>query len=758
MPPIRDGSIIGMRAPMLEGGERVRGLAQYASDIILPGMLHARLVLSDRAHARIIAVDKAAALSVPGVVAVLTADDLSVKFVPLTRSHMLLARERVIFYGQPVAVVVAESDAAAEDGAQAVKVDYEPLPASLDVEAAIAPDAPLVWPEGVPKVLNPDDAAHGAVPTQVKQEARSHPNAAGEVSLTRGDVEKGFLDADLVLENTYRTQIVHQGYMETLACVARPDPVSGEMVVYSSTQAPFVIRDKVSEVLGLASSRVRVVTPTVGGAFGGKFGTTEPLVAAVAWTLGHPVRMVLTRSEDFLVGTPAPHTVIWIKTGMTKTGAITAMQAEILLDSGTHPNALQGLTAQVLGAPYKVPNLKIRAVGVLTHKPAVGSYRGPGGPQATFALESQIDEMARRLELDPLEVRLKNAVEEGDPMADGRRYPPIGLKACLERLARHPLWKQRHREPGVGYGLAVAGWLGTVMPASAACALEGDGALTVRVASADITGTNTAMALIAAEVLNVPPEKVRVVPGDTAAAVFAGPSAGSMTTRTVGAAVLAAAQSVRKLLLETAAAMLEANVEDLVLENGAAVVRGAPGKGLTYQEIATRTMSYGSPYPPISAEGAVALQDAAPCFIAGLARVHVDTETGRIRVLDWLVVQDVGRALNPLLIEGQIHGGIIQSQGFALGEEMAYDENGQLLSGTFIDYALPKATDAPSIAVELTEVAAKGSPFGARGVGEPSIIPGVAALANAIRDACGVRVTSLPIRSQMIWESLTTQG
>lgn len=743
---------------MLEGGERVRGLAQYAGDIVLPGMLHARPVLSDRAHARIIGVDKSGALAVPGVVAVFTADDLAVTFIPLTRSHMLLAQGRVIFYGQPVAVVVAESEAAAEDGAQAVGVAYESLPASLDAEAAIAPDAPLVWPQGVPKVINPDDAAHGAVPTQVTQQERGHPNAAGEVNLARGDVEKGFREADLVLENTYRTQIVHQGYMETLACVGRPDPASGGMVVYSSTQAPFAVRDKVSFVLGVPPSKVRVVTPTVGGAFGGKFGTTEPLVAAVAWTLRRPVRMVLTRSEDFLVSTPAPQTVIWIKTGMTKTGVITALQAEILLNSGTHPTALQGLTAQVLGAPYKVPNLKIRGVGVLTHTPAAGSYRGPGGPQATFALESQIDEMARRLGLDPLEVRLKNAVEEGDPMADGRRYPPIGLKACLHRVAQHPMWKHRGRELGVGHGLAVAGWLGTVMPASAACGLEADGTFTVKVASADITGTNTAMALIAAQTLNVSPGNVRVAPSDTAAALFAGPSAGSMTTRTVGAAVLAAAQSVRRLLLGTAAAILEANPEDVVLENGAVVVRGAPSKRLTFQDIATRTMSYGSPYPPIAAAGTAAGQDIAPCFVVGLARVHVDTETGRTRVLDWLVVQDVGCALNPLLIEGQIHGGITQSQGFALGEEMAYDEKGQLLSGTFMDYALPKATDVPSIAVELTEVAATGSPFGARGVGEPSIIPGVAAVANAIRDACGVRVTSLPIRSQMIWESLTAQG
>ncbi len=755
MPTPRDGfGVLGTRTPMPEAGERVRGQARYAGDITLPGMLYARPVLSDHAHATIISVNTAAALAVPGVVAVLTAGDLAVKFSAITRAHMLLAQGRVIFHGQPVAVVVAETDAAAEDGAHAVKIDYAPLPASIDIAAATAADAPLVWPEGVPKTYNPDDAAHGAVTTPITQDEDRRTNIAGEVTFARGNVEEGFREADLVLENTYRTQAVHQGYLETNASVAQPDPVSGAMLVYSSTQAQFLVRDKVSQILGLPPSKVRVVTPTVGGAFGGKFGIIDPLVAAVAWTVRRPVRMVLTRSEDFLVGTPAPQTVIRIKTGMTRAGVLTAVEADVLLDNGTHPTALHGLTAQVLGAAYKVPHLKTRAVGVVTHKAAAGSYRGPGGPQATFALESQIDEMARRLDLDPLEVRLKNAVEEGDATVDGRRYPPIGLKACLERLAVHPVWTRRKRESGVGYGIAVAGWLGTIMPASAVCAMDRDGSLTVNVASTDMTGTNTTLALIAADVFNLPAGKVRIVSSDTGAGIFAGPSAGSMVTRTVGAAVLAAARAARKRLLTTAASMLEANPEDLVLEDGCVTVRGAPGNRLTYQEISTRTMSYNSPYPPIFAEGTVALQDTAPCFVAELARVYVDPETGHIRVLDWLVVQDVGRALNPLLIEGQLHGGVTQSQGFALGEQLAYDDDGRLLSGTFMDYALPKAEDVPSIAVELVEVPAEGSPFGARGVGEPSIIPGVAAIANAVRDACGVRVTSLPIRPQALWETL----
>ncbi len=435
---------------MLEGGERVRGQACYTADITLPGMLHARPVLSTHAHATIVAVHTTAALAVPGVVAVLTADDLAVKFAGVTRAHLLLAQKRVIFCGQPVAVVVAETEAAAEDGAVAVTVDYEALPASIDVAAATVPGAPLVWPGGVPKTLNPDDAAHGTVTAEVNRDESGATNVTGEVDVTRGDVVQGFHDADLVLETTYRTQIVHQGYLEPNASIAQPDPVTGGMTLYSSTQAQFLVRDKVSQILNLPVSKVRVVTPTVGGAFGGKFGIIDPLVAAVAWTVKRPVRMVLTRSEDFLLTTPAPHMVMRIKTGMSKAGALTAIEGEILVDSGTHPTALAGLAAQVFATSYKVPHLRVRAVGVVTHKPAVGSYRGPGGPQATFALESQIDEMARRLGLDPLAVRLTNAVDEGDLMTDGARYPAIGLKTCLERLAAHPMWTQRQRTPDVG--------------------------------------------------------------------------------------------------------------------------------------------------------------------------------------------------------------------------------------------------------------------------------------------------------------------
>jgi CO/xanthine dehydrogenase Mo-binding subunit len=745
---------LGSRVPLLEGGERVRGQARYTADITVPGMLHARPVLSPHAHAKIVAIDSTAALAVPGVVAVLAAGDLAVRFAGVTRAHMLLAQERAIFCGQPVAVVVAETEAAAEDGAAAVAVDYDSLPASIDLEAAVAPGAPLVWSTGLPASLNPDDAAHGTVTAATHRGGEAPSNATGEVEVTRGDVAQGFRQADLVLENTYRTRIVHQGYLEPHASLAQPDSVTGGITIYSATQAQFMVRDKVAQILNLPVSKVRVVTPAVGGAFGGKFGIIDPLVAAVAWTLRRPVRMVLTRSEDFQLTTPAPQMVIRVKTGMTKTGALTAIDAEVLVDSGTHPTALAGLAAHAFGTAYKVPHLRARARGAVTHKPAVGSYRGPGGPQATFALESQIDEMARRLGLDPLAVRLQNAVDEGDPMTDGGRYPAVGLKTCLARLAAHPLWTGRASAPGIGYGLAAAGWLGTIMPACASCAMDADGTFTITVGSTDMTGAHTTMALIAADVFNVSSDRVRVVPTDTGGAAYAGPSAGSMVTRTVGAAVLAAAKNARKQLIETAAAMLEANPNDLVVEDGGVAVRGAPGRRLSYQEIAARTRSYNSPHPPISAEGTVALHDIAPCFIVELARVQVDPETGNIRVLDWIVVQDVGRALNPLLIEGQIHGGVIQAQGLALAEQLAYDEDGRLVSGTLADYALSKAADAPRIAVDLAEVPAQGSPFGARGVGEPSIIPGAAAIANAVRDACGARVTSLPITPQALWKSL----
>ncbi|MSP12708.1 MAG: xanthine dehydrogenase family protein molybdopterin-binding subunit [Chloroflexi bacterium] len=750
-------SVLGKASPLREGPERVRGQARYTGDINLPGMLHARPVLSDYAHAKIIGIDKSAAEKIPGVVAVLAADDLCVKFRPTSRIQTLLAQERVIFCGQPVVVVIAETAAAAEDGARAVKIDYQPLPAAIDLQAAMAADAPLVWPHGVPQEEKAGSSAHSEVVAETEKPAKKLSNITQETDFTRGDVAEGFQAADLVLENTFRTQIVYQAYMETNACVVQPDPASGGLTVYSSTQSQFLVRDAVAQTVGLQPGKVRVIVPTVGGGFGAKYRSIlDPLVAAIAVTLNRPISMVLTRSEDFLAGTPAPQTITRMKMGMTRDGRLTALEAHTYLDAGSHPYGFLAIVERILGSYYKVPHLKIHCVEVVTHKPAAGGYRAPGATQATFPLESQVDEMCRQLGLDPLEVRLKNAVEQGDLLVDGRTYSAIGLKECLQRASEHPVWKNRQPEAHIGYGVSIGGWTGAQSPASAVCGMDGDGTISIQIASVDISGSNTSIAMVAAEIFNVSPDKVRIVSTDTQGGIFAGTTSGSRITRTVGAAVLSAAEEARRQFLEVAADMLEANPEDLILDNGTLMVRGVPGKQLSYAEVASQAQNSG-PHP-ILAHGSSALRDMAPGFTVQIAKVYVDPETAQIRILDWVAVQDVGFALNPLLVEGQIHGGLVQSQGWGMGEGMYYDEHGQLLSGTFMDYALPKADETPSISVELVEVPAQGSPFGARGVGEPPIIAGATALANAVRDATGVRVTSLPIRAEVLWREMRAES
>ncbi len=742
---------IGQPTPLIDGREKVTGRITYTPDLRVPGMLHARLVLSPHAHARIRAVDKAAALRVPGVVEVFTAEDLPhLDPAPTSRAKAMLARERVVFQGQPVAVVLAETEAAALDGAEQVRVDYEPLPAVVDPLAAMAPDAPLVWPEGVPTEWA-EAAMHGIEETDDANTKPRRTNVTATHRFTRGDVERGFREADVIVEQTYRTSMVHQSYLEPQAAVAAVDPLE-RVTVWTSTQAQFYVRSEVASVLELPEQQVRVVPMPVGGAFGGKFLLLEPLVATLAWLTRRPVRLVLTRSEDLQSAVPAPQAILEVKTGARRDGTLTALQARLIFDSGAWPATPVSIACNLIGGYYRFPHLDIQGVEVLTHKPAVGAYRAPGAPQATFAIESQMDELARALGMDPIELRLRNACDEGDLMPNGRPWPKIGLRACLERLREHPAWQAREAHgPDEGVGVAVGGWPGGREPAAAVCQLNGDGTLSVHVGSIDITGTHTGFALIAAEAFGVEPERVRIVAGDTDQAPYAGGSGGSKITYTVGLAVLQAAAEARQQVLEVAADHLEAHPDDLEIRDGWVQVRGVPERRVSLAEIGEMTREFGGKYAPIFGRGRSAQTASAPGFAVELAHVRVDQETGAVRLLRFVALQDVGRAINPLAVEGQIHGGVAQGIGWGLTERMVYDEGGQLLTGSLMDYALPKTVTVPPIEVELLEVPAPDGPFGARGVGEPPVVPGAAAIANAIRDAVGVRVTELPVTAERLY-------
>ncbi|MDE2821745.1 MAG: xanthine dehydrogenase family protein molybdopterin-binding subunit [Chloroflexota bacterium] len=750
-----DFSFVGQPTPMIDGGAKVTGNLKYTGDLKLAGMLHARFVLSSYAHANIKGIDVDAALALPGVQRVLTAADLP-DIAPSSRAKLMLARDRVIFVGQPVAVVLADDPASAADCVELVDVDYEPLDAAVTMDAAMADGAPLVWPTGIPTGAE-DEAAHGADAGgggEDEEEAAS--NIAGRTKIERGDVEAAFAAADLIVEQTFETPMVHQSSIETQGWVAQPNPINGGLTMWGSVQSPFGVRLDVAETLGIPESDVTVYGMPVGGAFGAKFGLYEPMVALIAHTIGRPVSLILTRGEELLTTNPAPALRLSAKIGFKKDGTLLAMQARTIGDTGIYPSGLAGFASFQFANFYPCENVLLESVNVVSFKQSVGAYRAPTSPTAFMAAETLFDEAATQLGMDPIELRLKNAARAGDLMPDGSAFPNIGMVQTLEAAREHPLWKNRaqSRQAGRGVGLAIGGWMGGLEPGAAACKLNRDGVLQVQIGTADLSGTPTSFALLAAEAYGVDPDQVRFVYSDTDSAPYGGGVGGSKTMYTLGNAVIRAAEDARRQTLAIAAEEFEVSSEDLEIVDGRVQVRGFPDRSIGLGEIAGKTMTFGGAYEPVYGNGRQAITDRAPSFSAQVAEVEVDEETGEVNLVNLAVVQDVGRAINPLAVEGQMQGGAVQGVGWALYEEMRYDENGQLLSGSWMDYAMPDAMQAAPIQTQLVEVPSESGPFGARGVGEPPVIPTVAAIANAVADATGLRLTQTPMTAPRVLAAL----
>ena len=575
--------LVGKRFRRADSPERLTGQVRYTGDLVLPGLLYGRLVRSPYASARIVSVDKSAAEAMPGVVAVLRAEDLPVVNLraAVENRSIMMAFERATYVGQPVAVVLAESEAAAEDGAEGVQVEYEPLSPAVDMLHAMQADSPVVRMHADNN--NEELAMHGAAGGGSEQEAPQAPNVASHQRYSRGDVDKAFREADVIVEREYRTPWVHQSYMEPQVCAATVDAL-GNVVVYACTQAMFRTRDTVATVLGKSTSQVRVHAMPVGGGFGGKFGLIEPLVAACSVAVGRPVRLAFTRVEDFSAACPAPSSIFRVKAAARKDGTFTALKGEVIFDAGAKPGAPAAHAALCLGVFYRWENLDIDATEVVTHKTPTGAYRAPGLPQAMFAGESIVDELIGRLGLDQLAVRKKNAARGGDIRPDGTPWPAIGLAECLERA--EPIYRAELAAagPNEGVGVALGGWFGGTEPASALCRLESDGTLKVSIGSVDLTGTNNGLQIIAAEAFGMDSiGEVRVSTVDTEAAPYSGATGGSKTIYTMGPAVLKAAQEARERVMKIAASELEASVDDLELVHGEVRVKGVPGKVKTLQ-------------------------------------------------------------------------------------------------------------------------------------------------------------------------------
>jgi CO/xanthine dehydrogenase Mo-binding subunit len=751
-------TVVGVARPREDAPDKVTGATRYAADGYVHGLLHARPVLATEAHARIRGVDTAGALALPGVVAVLTAADLPLATTGTDRTAEPLAREEVVFAGQPVALVIAESEAAAEDGAEAVFVDHEPLQAVVDVEAAMVPGAPLA------RTVEETDDEGGdleSIHTGVDRGQDDDPgeqlsgNVLDRVTREHGNVAAAFAASDAVVEGTFRTPWVYQAYIEPQVCTAWLEP-SGTLVVSTSTQGSFVTRRELARAFDLPLDRVRVVAEPLGGAFGGKFALVEPLAVGAALALRRPVRLVLTRSEDFAATNPASAQVSHLKVGARADGTFTAIEARMIVDRGTNAGwGVEGATSLLVAGPYRWEAHDLRGYGVQTNRVTFGAYRAPGAPTAAFALESLLDELAQRLELDPIEMRLKNAVVKGDVSISGTPLPTIGAVEVLERLREHPLWAQRDSLPeNEGVGMATGHWPGAMEPASAVCRVNADGTMTVVTSVADMSGVNSGFAVIAAAAFGLAPEQVRVVTADTASAPYAGASGGSKITYTVGPAVLRAAEAARERLLSAASQELEIAPDDLEVVEGIVRAVGAPDRSLTVQEVAAKALRFGGRYEPIEGLGTSAQTSGAPQVAAHLSHVRVDRETGEVTLLRHVIAQDVGRALNPALVEGQMRGGAAQGIGWALFEELAHDEYGRLLTGSFLDYAIPTAERVPEIDTLIVEVPVPDGPFGAKGIGEAPVVGAPAAVANAVARATGTRLYELPMTPPRVWQAL----
>ena len=737
---------------------KVRGGTRYLADRPLRGLLHARLVPAQRAHARIAAIDTTSALAVPGVVAVLTHADLPLTGEGHDRFSRPLAVGEVVFAGEPVALVVARTPAAASDAAELVTVRYEALPVLIDADAAMDSGAALArvsLAEEGDRAGAMDAQTHAGVgggsDDSIDAEVLSD-NVTGRYRYREGDV-RGILGASAVVKlGKFSTSWIHQGYLEPQACTAWIDD-DGTLVIETSTQATFSSRGETAKAIGLEMHQVRSIGTPLGGGFGGKWPLFDSLAAAAAWKLRKPVRLAVTRTEDFAASNPGQPFGTEIRIGADADGRFTGLLATIVADAGAYEEgSAESLAGVLVAGPYAWQAWDVKAYGVRTNRFGVGAYRAPSAPPMAMALETLIDELAEALNLDPIEIRRRNLIGGGAPMVDGETWSAHGGAEVLDALEASPTWRARlsvGKDEGVG--VAFGYWPGATNSAAAACRVSSDGSVQVMTGIADMSGVAGGFQAIVADSLGIAPDLVQIQLVDTASAPASPGSGGSTITYSAGRAIRKAAEAVGQRLLEAAALQLEISVDDLELVDGTVRPRGTPEKAIPIAKIVRANARAGR--EPIEAHGNSDRPSMAPSVSGHVARVRVDRETGEFEVLEDHVVQDVGRVLNRALVVGQQHGAAAQGIGWATMEQLVHDANGQLLSGTFLDYAMPRAEDIGRLDVTSVEVPAPDGPLGARGIGEAPVIAGAAAIANAVAAATRVRLRDLPMHRQRAWRA-----
>ena len=723
--------VIGKSPIRHDGYDKVTGKAKYGADIHPPGLLHGKILRSPHAHARILSIDTSEALKVPGVKGVVTSDDLAgTDEMPLADRHMsnkVLASDKVLHKGHGVVGLVAISQHIAEEALSLVKIEYEVLPSVVTAEEAIDSNAPLLHEEYKGNIASYDN-------------------------LTLGDVKKGFDKADVVVEREFRTQTVHQGYIEPHTATASWAAEENKITLWCSSQGHFQIGENTATVLGIPSSKVKVVPMEIGGGFGGK--TTiyvEPVAALLSKKSGAPVKITMTRAEVLEASGPTSGSYMKVKMGADKNGKIVAADATLKFEAGAWAGSPVGAASMCIFTPYDIENVNIDAYDVVDNKPKTTAYRAPGAPIGSFAAETLVDELCEKLSIDPIDFRISNGAKEGTRRSNGVVNPVIGCIETAEALKKHDHYKSKLTGSNKGRGIASGFWVNGSGPACALANVNYDGTVHLTIGSVDIGGTRPAAAQQFAEVLGIPVEDVNPQVGDTEAIGYTSMTGGSGAAFKTGWACYEAAQDVKRQLVKRAALLWDTTDENVEFIDGVISCKDSSGQNITFKEIASMLPQTGG---PVVGSANLDPAGAGSAFATAIVDVEVDPETGKVDILRCTIAQDVGTAIHKDYVEGQLQGGMAQGIGWALNEEYYMNDKGSMDNSSFLDYRMPTALDLPMIDTVIVEVPNPKHPFGVRGVAEVSLVPHLAALANAIYQATGVRFTNAPIKPSVISEAL----
>jgi CO/xanthine dehydrogenase Mo-binding subunit len=755
--PKKNYKVIGTRPIRHDGYDKVTGRAIYGGDIKLPGLAWGAVLRSPHAHAIIKGIDTSAAKAMPGVLAVITGADMPIaesKEVDLGEgsvnekynSNNVLAAEKVLYKGHAVAAVAAVDRNTAEEAVRAIKVTYSVLPAVVTVEEATAKGAPILL----------DDLVGDHLGEKVKKT-----NIAKHFRHEFGDVERGFAQARHIVDRTYKLSMTHQGYIEPHNATAIWDE-EDRIKLWCSTQGSFTVRRQMAGVLKLDESRIRVTPLEIGGGFGGKIPIyLEPIAAVLSKKAGHrPVKLIMERKSVFEGSGPAPGGTIHVRVGADASGKLTAASTDIKFEAGGYPGSAVGAGAMCIVGPYNIPNTVIDGYDIVVNKPKSAAYRAPGSPQVHFAFEQAIDELCETGGWDKIEFRLKNASKEGTRRGDGVRFPKIGNTEVLEAAKASPHWKSKLVKQGPGgklrgRGIASGYWFNVGLKSAVVLSVNNDGNVTLTEGSTDIGGTRASIAMQAAEVLGIKAEEVRPAVVDTESVGYTDVTGGSRVTYATGYAAYIAANNVIEEMKARAAKLWNLKPADVQFEDGVFSGKKDPELKLNFKELAHKLGETGG---PVTCTGSVDLTSAGGAFGVHIADVEVDPETGKTDVLRYTVVQDVGKAIHPAYVEGQMQGGAVQGIGWALNEEYYMNKDGGMANSSYLDYRMPTSLDLPMIETIIVEVPNPGHPFGVRGVGEVPISPPVATIANALHDAIGVRLTESPMKPGRILEAMAAQS